>query len=453
MRYKTMNSKLQSIFSSAILYMQCRSLLILLTVFVLSISYLLFQVNAQAYNLVFSDQIDLFMGYLQKENLLTLFFQQHGPHRQGMGAILMLPVLKFANWDMRALSYLTTLIMVLGTCFLFLSMRYKKILLLPSMAIIIMSLSLGSEELLTVTPNISHSALPFFFSCAIFWLILRYRLIGLWPNAAILIIVILSLFTGFGIFIFFSYFLVFSLHLAGDLIKKAKMSGGSIALIVATYVLLIVSLVLFFINYSFSKGEGCSATALSNMSDVVKYAFAVASIPLGGSNLGVYAVPIGFTVISVLSVTGLLALRNLLSHRDMTSFALLVVILASGGFVINVAIGRHCLGIDSAYASRYYQFTTLGILGTLFALGIWCREISSILVNTLAIILIGVTLIYVNPTMKRMGTDFYGHKNNFVLCIQRGESVHECNAKFTIYPADEKRLDSLLSMIKQANGD
>jgi hypothetical protein len=206
-------------------------------------------------------------------------------------------------------------------------------------------------------------------------------------------------------------------------------------------------------NYNFSKGEGCSATAFSNISDVVRYSFAVASIPLGGSKLGILAVPVGFTVITMFSVTGLIALRKLFSHRDITSFALLVIILASGAFVINVAIGRHCLGIDSAYASRYYQFTTLGILGSLFALGLWCSERCSILINAVSIILIGVTLLSVNPAMRSMGSDFYGHKNNFALCIEHGESVHDCNARFTIYPADEKRLVSLLSMIKKAKID
>lgn len=427
----------------------------ILLVFVLCVTYLLVQVNNQAYNLVFSDQIDLFMGYLQKEGLASLFLQQHGPHRQGVGALVMLPVLEFANWDVRSLSYLTVLIMALGAAFIILAMLKKSIHLIPSVALIILSLSFGSAELITVTPNISHSALPVFFASLLFWLLLRDRMDGAWLNITILLVVTLSLFTGFGIFLFFSYVLVFSVQVIGERLQKENKDQTKIIIILSTYALCAISLAVFFSNYDIPRAnpEGCLVAPLSNLGDVLRFSFAVASIPLGGAKLGALAVPVGFIVMCLFSAIGLFALNKLFRHGDRTSFAVLVLILASGAFVINAAIGRHCLGIDSAYTSRYYQLATLGVIGSLFALDIWFRDKFSVVIKVVSVFIIGITLLSVNPSMKDVSRHFYGHKNNFALCLDGGGSVYDCNARFTIYPPDSGRLDYLLSMINNVKSE
>lgn len=436
--------KFKNIFMQIEANEQAQSKALVLLVFIMSIAYLLFQVSDYAYDLVFSDQIDLFMGYMREGNLNALFLQQHGPHRQGVGAIMMLSALELANWDMRVLSYLTVLIMAVSTFFLILAAWLKSIPLLPSIAIVVLSLSLGSIELLTVTPNISHSALPVLFSCMLLWVMLKYGLTGTWSNIVILLIVVLSLFTGFGIFLFFSYFLVLTVKLISDFVRKEKFSKKYLSIIMLSYALLIASLTVFFMGYSFSRGEGCAGTALLNIGDVLKYSFAVASIPLGGSSLGDFSVPVGFLVILMFSVTAFIALWKLITLGDVTSFALLVLILASGSFVINVAIGRHCLGIDSAYASRYYQLSTLGIFGSLLLLSVWCRKRSSIIVHIVSIVLIGATLAFVNPRMGHLAENFYRHKNNFALCVEQENSIYDCNEKFSIYPPDGNRLGSLI---------
>ena len=424
---------------------------LLLLSFVLCVVFLLLQAKAQAYNLVFSDHIDLFMRYFQNEDMASLFFQQHGPHRQGLGAIIMLPILDFANWDIRSLSYLTVFIMALSAVLLMMVMRHKSIQLLPSIAIVTLILSLGSIELITITPNISHTALPILFSCLLLWLMLRFRLKGFWPNAIVIIIVMLSLFTGFGIFLFCSYLLVFTLYLISDMWHENKLNNDKLVLAFFTYVALILSLVIFFTNYTFSSAEGCAQTALSNIPSVINFSFAIASMPFGGSSLGMLSVPIGFSVMAMFTIISFLALRNIFICRSIDNFAILVLVVASGTFVINAAIGRHCLGIDSAYASRYYQFVSLGVIGTLFALSMWCRERWSIAVKVLSLIIIGVTLFSVNPAMKRLGDGFSAHKNNFAVCVKQGGSVYDCNLKFIIYPPDGNRLDSLLLMIKNSS--
>ena len=424
--------------------------LILSLVFLVCTFYLLLQVKLLAYNLVFSDQIDLFFGYLQNKNLITLFFQQHGPHRQGLGSLVMFPILKLANWDIRALSYLTFLVMIVSVLFWILSLRIKKIPLIPAIAIIVLSLSLGSVELLTITPNISHSALPILFSSLLFWLVLKYRFIGLWPNLASLIVLIFSLFTGFGIFLFFSYFVVFCIKEL-SIFSQKKLQHDSIVATLSTCIVFVFSLVIFFIDYNYSKGEGCSASALSNIGQVLRYVFAVTSIPFGGSRLGAIAIPVGFLVICMMSVIAFIATRNVITKKDITSFALLVMIMTSVGFVINVAIGRHCLGIDSAYASRYYQIASLGVIASIFALSDWCRGKFSYVISTMTVILILVTFLVINPSMKQMGEDFFGLKKNFNSCLDSGGSLHDCNIKFKIYPPDDQRLGSILAMIKKTN--
>ena len=85
----------------------------------------------------------------------------------------MLPLMQAFGWDVSYLAYITVLIMFVGVVLILLTLRGVKANLIPTVAIMFILLSPGAIELITVTPNISHSALPLMLTAFIFWQIVK----------------------------------------------------------------------------------------------------------------------------------------------------------------------------------------------------------------------------------------------------------------------------------------
>jgi hypothetical protein len=423
-------------------------------VFFIVSAYLIWTVSKFNNDLAFSDQIDIFYGYLTKQDLLTLFLQQHGPHRQGVGAILMLPALWLANWNFSVISYITCLIMILSAYVLILTLRVYQTNPITAIACVLLILSLGAAELLTVTPNISHSTLPILFSLIILWLNAKSPITSTATGIAILTLAIGALFTGFGIFVFLSYLTVFFLkqqflirEVQHDLNQpSSKIIFSKIS--IGTYFVIGVSIMIFFINYqsSAATAEGCTTTAIDNFFNVLKYSFSVASIILGGSQFPTISRAFGFFIVLSFILLSIFCLVRVIKNKDKMAMNCLFLILISIGFIFNVAIGRHCLGADSAFASRYYPLSSLGLIGVLVALDHFCRNSYPWFPKILSAVVIALTLAVVFPLGLKLMNQYHEHKNNFIVCMLNNESVKFCNDLFKIYP-DSDRLESFYELV------
>ena len=418
-------------------------------ILILILSYfLLLEIKADSFNLVFSDQVDLFAGYYADPNFLSLFMQQHGPHRQGLGALLMYPVLKISQWNLTYLSYLTLLLMTLSSIFFSVAMLRRTITLV-NLSVVGLVLSFGSLELITVTPNISHSVLPIFYTSVIVFISIQFGTLSHKHNYIVLALSILSLFTGFGIILFITYL---AIDLIGYFFDKVILHKKiNLNYFFLKYFFIVLAISTFFYDYNFSKAdaEGCSPSALTNLWSVLEYSFAVASNPLGGAWFGKYSILVGFFTVMLYSVVGVKAAYSYFMESDGLSYAVIFLILGSLFFILNASIGRHCLGIDSAFASRYFLFSSLGLIGVLISSAFWKGKLFLGFYTTLAIFVFitQATIVYMQPL--KMSQYFFNQKRNFVECVESGLSVSDCNAIYSIYPPDSSKLNDLLIKFNQ----
>lgn len=400
-------------------------------------------------NVAFSDQIDIFFGYLTNQNLTSLFLQQHGPHRQGFGTALMLPTLWLSNWNFSVVSYLTALIMILSAYILIISLRISQINQVTAIACVLLVLSLGAAELLIVTPNISHSSLPVLFSLMIFWLALKNTSNLITIGFLNLIIVIFSLFTGFGIFLFLSFFIILTIRLTHQILFTNKIDQKFFLLYIFSCSVAFVSVFIFFDGYSKATAEGCAPSAIDNIWEVLVYSLSVASVSLGGSKLGLFSMPVGLFAVIGLFVISYVSTKRLIYSDDRSAAGVLLLVLFSLFFIFSTALGRHCLGDNSAFSQRYYPITSIGLVGALIGFNKWYRNYFYSLMNkilSIIVILLSISLVF--PSGYNLILQYNGHKNNFILCLKNIGSVKDCNEKFFIYP-DYKRLDAFLHLISR----
>ncbi len=364
----------------------------------------------------------------------------------------MLPALWLTNWNFSAISHITVLIMILSAYFLILALRTYNTNFITAIACVSLILSLGVAELLTVTPNISHSTLPILLALIIFWLISKSPITTTATKIAILILSIGALFTGFGIFVFLSYLTVlflkqlFFLHESQHGLNKSGFKIKFPKISIGIYLIIGLCIITFFINYKSSTAEGCAPTAINNLFNVLKYTFSVASMTLGGSEFQTISTAIGSSIVFAFFFISIICLLKVIKNNNKMAINLLFLILISIGFVFNVAIGRHCLGTDSAFASRYYPLSTLGVIGVLIGFDQFCRNYFPWFPKVLSAVVILLTLAVVFPAGLKLMSQFHGHKNNFMICIQSNESVKFCNDLYNIYPNSD-RLESFFQLV------
>lgn len=417
---------------------------LLLGIFILVLNIILFkEIELDAFNLIFSDQIDLFAGYFANPDFLQLFMQQHGPHRQGLGAFFMFPVLKISQWNVISLSYLTLFFMTLSAMLFSIAMIARKEKVITILAVVAIILSFGSLELITITPNISHSVLPLFFTSMIVLASTKFDITSYKFSYSILCLSILSLFTGFGLFLFLTYLI---LEFLSYFLNYEKINFRDFGLKIS---IIGLSISTFFFEYSFNMAEGCSGLSINTILPIVKYTFALASIPLGGNGLGPYSFFIGFLMVTGYCFVGIKASNRYFIIKDRMSFAVLFLIITSLLFMVNASFGRHCLGFDTAYSSRYYFFSSLGLIGVFLSSHLWRSHISKIIFTMLAILVFISQTLIIDRSARDLSRGFSNHKRSFVECVKSGLNVSECNLIYPIYPPDSSKLNEYLTKFNQ----
>jgi len=220
------------------------------------------------------------------------------------------------------------------------------------------------------------------------------------------------------------------------------------------YIIIILAILLFMNNYSFSRAEGCVKTALMNVINIVKYASSTISLIVGGKGaFGNSSIVIGFIIFIMQIIMIIFISFKLYFKANKNNFIILMLLLTSVSFVLNAGAGRHCLGIESAYASRYYLLIVPGVIGLLIAFDLLFKNKSSFFVTLFSLFIISSQVYFIPSQSEVLGQAYFNHKNNFLLCLDKeGASVSECNSKFSIYPPDSIRLETFLKRMASAKG-
>ena len=396
-------------------------------------------------SLVFWDQWDFLDGLFRGAGPWELFRWQHGPHRQGVGALLYAVLYPATQWSARAEAFVALGCIGLA-CLVALSLKVRLAgrIHLTDTFLPLAFFSISSWEIFTGAQNLSNGPVP----------ILLVSLAAAaalhpspWPRAALL-----SVLGGLGLFTGFALFLVPSigLWLFVETVRPSGVQGERPAAI-AGILFLLASAALFLHGYRILPAADCFAFPHRPLSD-----YGVFLAGLSGRAWGIfYPSPKRALVLKGIASLGLLlavatvALGTLADRirrpRQAASplpRCLFLLCSFSALFAVFTAIGRVCLGPAASFASRYTIYSVPGMLGLYLAALLLPRRARAGTALAAALLLV----LIVKERGWALDWDVAGWAGNkkadWARCYRETRDVAGCDARtgFAIYPEARRDL-------------
>ena len=410
-------------------------------------------ISDYAVNIFFSDQWDINDATLfEKHSLWQMFTWQHGPHRQGLGALFAKLIEPQFRWNSRTESFVVGWIIVASAiCALYLKKRLYGRLSVTDAAIPSLLLMPAQYETLFVTPNFAHGPFPLL-------LIVLYCLAWTVGNPGgryvlVLLLNFLTIYTGFGLLLG---------GLTPCLLLLDHWASPSEERLPATHFAGVITLSLlsfgsFFLGYKFDPAVDCfNPKPLSLKSDVAYMAFMFSHFfTLKG--VGGLQWAVGIAALIALAVSMATAFLWVIRGKDTDASrsrrTILVIVAALTAYCLlfcaSTAYGRLCAGFQTARASRYVIYLELGVLGVyLHVLAIrhaWIRRI--LLTGVLAAIFLASS--YADYSDMEY---FHTIKFHWKRCYVMTEDPNLCNQAvgFPNYPNPEQtNMQRKLEFLKQ----
>jgi hypothetical protein len=391
-------------------------------------------IHRHAVNLLFQDQWDFWTGMFQGRPLWDLFFWQHGPHREGLGYLVIRATAMLSGWDTRVESFVIGGVFVVSAG---IALALKRRLVGRwsgfDVAIPLIVLTLGAWETLVGTTNPAHGSL----SLLLLLLTLMAQTLER-PALRVGLTVIgsfLAVFTGFTV-------------LLGPLVSAllllwtvdAFLRRQDRALHVAGLLASLATLGLFFTyRYHFTPAADCFVFPDPHPANYLRYIGVVLLRPfqlprtvLGGV-LGV-----ALLVVAVLLLVGSVLATVRTMGRDAGPRTVMLLVGFAFLFAMNSAVGRVCLGVEQGASSRYVPYMLC--LPLAMYLAAW-----SIPGTTTRRALLGalLALCVIKEVRSRANESAAGAqaraKRAWQACYLRLGEVRACDREsgFSIYPAPE----------------
>jgi hypothetical protein len=425
--------------------------LVVAAVFLLLAFRLFRLISLYAVNIFFSDQWDFNdITLFERRNLWQMFNWQHGPHRQGVGAIVQVLVEPLLRWNSRGEAFVAGAIVTLAAvCALYLKKRLRGRISYADVVIPLIFLTPAQYESLWITPNFSHGPLPLL-------LVILYCLTWTCHRAALrypllLLVNFLAVYTGFGLFIgFLTPVLLIVDYWIGR--SEAPVKAWQLLLALALSLLSIGS---FFSGYVSQPAAGCFATQSAPLAGYGAFAALMLAHFAGARETGTIDVLAGSLLLAAMLATLTWSgaslffpkaqhKRQYLLPAILISFCLL--------FCFGTAYGRLCLGLGTAQSSRYTNYVTLGMLGIyLSMLSLDGRTLRTVLLTAVAVVSIKGSL-PIARTDREVMQGFHGIKSIWRACYLEREDIEQCDrqAGFGVYPSPEAtRLKEKLEYLKR----
>lgn len=321
-----------------------------------------FLIDQYSVNMLFWDQWDFLGALFADKGPWELFSWQHGPPRQGVGFFLTKAVAELSGWNTRIESFMIgTVVCFAALTAVFLKFRLVGNITAFDVAIPLLYLSPLQFGLFGNTPNVSHGAMPLLLITlfCLCWTIknitLRYFLCA--------IINFMTIYTGFGIFI---GCIIPFLFLSESILAVRKGDKRRTVLAVFFILVSILSLLSFFINYTFNSAAPGFRFPYPDYFMYIKFiliSFATyCGIRMSHIVSYIIAAPVVIGMLYAVGRTGLDIVHSLFREKNaqeiITGQIILVLVLFTSIFLLNLAIGRVCLGLGAATASRYTPYIT-----------------------------------------------------------------------------------------------
>jgi len=393
-------------------------------------------ISRYAVNIIFSDQWDFDNATLfQKHSLWKMFDWQHGPHRQGLGALFQRMVDPLFGWNSRTESFVIGgVIVAAAICALWLKTRlYGKFsgfdVVIPAILFIP-----GQWATWFMAANFAHGPFPLL-------LILLYCLAWTSKRQAVryplvLLINFVSIYTGFGIFLG----VVTPILLTLDYWASTPQTRLSKTYFTFAVLLALASLGSFFVGYKVLPGLPCfSLQPQSPMSYLAFVPLMFANF-FGLRHITLPAQVIGTMILAAVLVSLIAFSWSLLRQdspkleRDDRNKALIIVGLTGYTllFCVNTAYGRLCGGLKIASASRYVIYLEPAILGFyFFLLSLRQTAFRKFLLSSFLIAVVAGSFY-----LDRGGMGFSKNvKQGWKTCYLQTEDIEQCDkvAGFPIY--------------------
>src|SRR5262249_41642939 len=285
---------------------------------------------------------------------LAMFNWQHGPHRQGLGALFEKPVDPLSGWNSRVESFVVGgVVVVAALCALLLKRRLYGRLVLSDVVIPAILFTPAQWETLVLTPNFAHGPLPLL-------LVMLYFLAWTLPHGKakfplVLLVNFFTVYTGFGLLLGLVTPLLLLLdHATTDSQRRVSKAYLWLAIAVSS-----LSLGLFFMGWKFNPDLDCFSPQPRSPGCYTLYVALML--------LNFFAVPgittapriVGGVVLLVLVAAALTALRQMIFEpklesrkapvtQRLVSFGMIVYSLL---FCVATAYGRLCGWLPQS--SRY----------------------------------------------------------------------------------------------------
>ena len=424
-------------------------------VFVTSISLILGvrlfrQVSYYAVNIFFWDQWDFDNATLfENHSLWEMFRWQHGPHRQGLGALFSRLLEPHFRWNSRAEAFLAMAIVVTAAlCAFHLKRRLWGPISVYDIAIPLILFTPAQYESLWITPNFAHGPMPLL-------LVILYCLALTCEGAVLrytlaLIVNFLAIYTGFGLFLG----LITPLWLLLEYYSRRE-AGQPSNLVFIPMAVSLISLGSFFTGYVFAPAADCFSLEPRSPLDYLVFVALMLAHVFGARGSRFYvSIPLGSAVLVAMIWVLVSVGKRLKESRNYTAKDLVPAVLVGYCllFCVASAYGRSCFGRGTAFSSRYTEYVGLGMLGLYFqALGLRAKWARTIFPGLLVVVLLGPSL-RVPPADQYVMQLFHEFKANWRTCYLRTEDIQQCDqvTGSGVYPwPDRTNLKEKLEFLKQ----
>lgn len=397
-------------------------------------------VNRYAVNILFWDQWDFSNATLfQQHSLWQMFRWQHGPHRQGVGAIVAWLIEPMFRWNSRGEAFLACTIFVLAALLaLYLKKRLYGPVTYADVVIPLIFLTPLEYESLFGSTNLSHGPLPVLLLViyCIGWTLPGVGARYVW----VLITNFLLIYTGFGLFAG----LITPVLLVLDYWthKRRGAPGPTLVGSLAALAIAAGSLLSFFIGYKLDPAAACFKPFSEPLLQYLQYVDLMFVNFTGIKGTGIFATLLGGLILLWIGAALAATLTPMAATKEegiagnMVGATLFIFSLL---FCANTALGRLCLGLLTAQSSRYVPYLIPAFLGIYFS----CLASGHKNWKTLGTI--GVFAIVMSAALpvrigdRSMMAQYHNVKNNWRECYLQHHDIQQCDTLTgtKIYPWPE----------------
>ena len=411
---------------------------LLLTVGFLLTLRLFMLVDKYAVNILFWDQWDFYNAFFQNRSLWEVFSWQHGPHRQGVGFVFTKFLAELSGWNSRTEAFAITGIICLSTILaLYLRLRLFGPLFWGDVAIPLTFLTPAQYEIFIITPNLSHGAFPllllvlYCFGWTIQKRFLRY--------CVVLALNFLLIYTGFGIFIGVITPIIFIV----DLFLACR-NGIFWDMILSAFFTLLsfVSFGLFFIDYSIAPAADCFQFPHPQYWEYPQFMALTFANFMGLRGVGLKQLIMGGIVLLIMIFISIHHTKKFLKETYQSrkmNIVIVILLVFSLLFSANTALGRVCLGMSAAQASRYVTY----LIPAFFGLFLHILTIQDVKIKNFFLAITIIILFVASFPLKKVDWEtmksFSHGKKQWKEHYLRTEDIEESNltSGFKIYPWPE----------------